>query len=70
MTTQITQVELALVAVKYQGNSVEDIPQEWCCDGWYLEVDADGFLTGNIVEADDVAYTIWQDEKYGAVCRD
>jgi len=70
MAREITQRELALLAVTYQGDSVEDIPQEWCCDGWYLEVDADGFLTGNIVEADDVAYTIWQDEKYGAVCRD
>jgi len=70
MAREITQRELALVAVKYQGNSVEDIPQEWCCSGWYLEVDADGMLTGEIVEADNVAYTIWQDEQYGAVYRD
>ena len=69
-TREITQRELALLAVKYQGDNVEDIPQEWSCSGWYLEVDADGFLTGEIVEADDIAYTIWQDEKFGAVYRD
>jgi hypothetical protein len=28
-----------------------------CCWGWYLIVDADGDLTGDLAEADDERYT-------------
>ena len=64
-----TADELKIFAANSRGQLVMGLIWigQFSCDGWYLEVNSDGRLSGNVVEANHRGCEVFTDESLGLV---